>query len=130
MAWINLGSSLPIQNRRVVLSPGAVFDNTEGERIAAITGKKRIAILQNHGAIAVGKLSIDEAAWWQLSFEFSCQAQILADSARRPTDPLIVAGPEEIASTKAEMGTAEMGWFSLAAYIEEEEYYSNGHHKL
>lgn len=107
-----------------------MFDNTEGERIAAITGKKRIAILQNHGTLAVGKLSIDEAAWWQLSFEFSCQAQILADSARRSTDELIVAGPEEIASTKAEMGTAEMGWFSLAAYIEEEEFYSNGHHKL
>lgn len=43
---------------------GAVFDNKEGERIAKIAGAKRIAILQNHGIIAVGKLSIDEAAWW------------------------------------------------------------------
>lgn len=106
-----------------------MFDNKEGERIASIAGSKRIAILQNHGSLAMGRLSIDEAAWWQLSFEFSCQAQLLADAARRSTDELIVAGPEEIASTKAEMGTAEMGWFSLAAYIEEEEFFSNGHHK-
>lgn len=43
---------------------GAVFDNNEGERIATLAGPKRIAILQNHGIIAIGRLSIDEAAWW------------------------------------------------------------------
>lgn len=43
---------------------GAVFDNREGERIANLVGDKRIAILQNHGVISLGKLSIDEAAWW------------------------------------------------------------------
>jgi ribulose-5-phosphate 4-epimerase/fuculose-1-phosphate aldolase len=50
----------------MVLVPfgGAVFDNREGERIANLAGAKRIAILQNHGIIAMGKLSIDEAAWW------------------------------------------------------------------
>lgn len=50
----------------MVLVPfgGAVFDNTEGERIAKLAGPKKIAILQNHGIVAMGKLSIDEAAWW------------------------------------------------------------------
>lgn len=50
----------------MVLVPfgGAVFDNREGERIANLLGNRKIAILQNHGALAVGKLSIDEAAWW------------------------------------------------------------------
>lgn len=48
-----------------LILPGAVFDNREGERIAGILGpEKRIAILQNHGIIALGNLSIDEAAWW------------------------------------------------------------------
>ncbi|WWD19994.1 hypothetical protein CI109_104467 [Kwoniella shandongensis] len=108
---------------------GAVFDNTKGERIASIAGNKKIAILQNHGIIALGRKSIDEAAWWQINFEMCCQAQLLADAARRPTDELVVAGPEEIASTKAEIGTPEMGWFSLAAYVEEEEYHSQGAHK-
>jgi len=41
----------------------------------------------------------------------------------------VFAGAEEIASTKAEIATPEMGWFSLAAYIEEEEWHSQGHHK-
>lgn len=45
---------------------GAVFDNKEGERIASLVGDKRIAILQNHGAISLGKLAIDEAAWWSV----------------------------------------------------------------
>ncbi|GMK59774.1 hypothetical protein CspeluHIS016_0803800 [Cutaneotrichosporon spelunceum] len=116
----------------MVLVPfgGAVFDNAEGERIAKLAGPRRIAILQNHGIIAMGRLSIDEAAWWQINFEMCCQAQLLADAARRPGDPVVEAGPEEIASTKAEMGTPEMGWFSLAAYIEEEEWHSQGDHKL
>ncbi|KAK8849374.1 hypothetical protein IAR55_004706 [Kwoniella newhampshirensis] len=109
---------------------GAVFDNKEGERIASMVGAdKKIAILQNHGIIALGRLSIDEAAWWQINFEMCCQAQLLADAARRPTDQLVTAGPDEIASTKQEMGSPEMGWFSLAAYVEEEEYHSQGAHK-
>ncbi|WVR09293.1 hypothetical protein IAU60_006358 [Kwoniella sp. DSM 27419] len=96
---------------------GAVFDNREGERIAKAVGNKRIGILQNHGVIAI-------------NFEMCCQAQLLADAARRPTDPVVEAGPEEIASTKAEIGTPEMGWFQLAAYMEEEEWHSKGHHRL
>ena len=65
----------------------------------------------------------------QINFEMCCHAQLLADAARRPSDPLVQAGPEEIASTKAEMGSPEMGWFSLAAYVEEEERASQGEHK-
>lgn len=66
----------------------------------------------------------------QINFEMCCHAQLLHDAARREGDQVVHAGPEEIASTKAEMGTGEMGWFSLAAYIEEEEWHSNGHHKM
>jgi hypothetical protein len=65
----------------------------------------------------------------QINFEMCCQAQLLHDAAKRPTDQVVFAGPEEIASTKAEIATPEMGWFSLAAYIEEEEWHSQGHHK-
>ncbi|BEI93501.1 uncharacterized protein CcaverHIS019_0511290 [Cutaneotrichosporon cavernicola] len=138
-AFSSLGRTLDMVSQdacayhdEMVLVPfgGVVIDNSEGERIANLAGAKRIAILQNHGIIAMGKLSIDEAAWWQINFEMCCQAQLLADAARRPDDPVVEAGPDEIASTKAEMGTPEMGWFSLAAYIEEEEWHSQGDHKL
>lgn len=44
---------------------GAVMDNKEGERIAEVLGKKgKVGILQNHGTISLGRLMIDEAAWW------------------------------------------------------------------
>lgn len=49
---------------------GGVFDNQEGARIASFIGPHhKVAILQNHGLLSVGRLSIDEAAWWQISFE-------------------------------------------------------------
>ncbi|WWC71191.1 uncharacterized protein I206_105144 [Kwoniella pini CBS 10737] len=119
-------------NEQVLVSfGGAVFDNKEGERIAQAAGaKNKVVLLQNHGALSLGRLSIDEAAWWQINYEMCCQAQLLADAARRPDDKVVEAGPDEIQSTKGEMGTPEMGWFSLAAYIEEEEYHSGGRHKL
>lgn len=66
----------------------------------------------------------------QINFEMCCHAQLLADSALRKGESLISAGPEEIASTKAEIGSAEMGWFCLKAYEEEEEWFSKGDHKL
>jgi hypothetical protein len=65
----------------------------------------------------------------QINFEMCCQTQLLHDAAKRSTDNVVFAGADEIASTKAEIGTPEMGWFSLAAYIEEEEWHSQGHHK-
>ena len=44
---------------------GAVFDLLEGERIAGfLQADTKVALLQNHGALSVGKTSIDEAAWW------------------------------------------------------------------
>jgi hypothetical protein len=66
----------------------------------------------------------------QINFEMCCHAQLLADAARRPTDPIVTAGPDEIASTKAELSSSEMGWFQLAGYVEEEEEWSGGKHKL
>ena len=51
-------------NGGLELMIGAVFDNKEGERIARVMGNKKIGILQNHGTISLGKMSIDEAAWW------------------------------------------------------------------
>lgn len=59
-----------------------------------------------------------------------CKAQLLADAALRPGEAFTMAGEAEILSTKDEMGSAEMGWFSLAAYVEEEEAHSQGAHRL
>lgn len=54
-----------LTTRNHLFAAGAVFDNAEGTRIASFVGPdKKVAILQNHGIVSLGRLSIDEAAWW------------------------------------------------------------------
>src|SRR5262249_44493192 len=62
---------------------GVVVDLDEGRRIAKALGSKKAAILQNHGLLTVGT-TIDEAAWWFITMERTCQAQLLAEAAGKP----------------------------------------------
>ena len=43
---------------------------------------------------------------------------------------VVRVGDDECASTKLEIGTAEMGWFCMAPYIEDEMWESKGDHLL
>jgi ribulose-5-phosphate 4-epimerase/fuculose-1-phosphate aldolase len=63
---------------------GVVLDTSEGQRIAAALGTKKAAILQNHGLLTVGQ-TVDEVAWWYITMERSCQAQLLAEPQARPS---------------------------------------------
>ena len=54
---------------------GVVVDVEEGKRIAHALGDNKAAILRNHGLMTVGH-SVDEAAWWFITMERSCQAQL------------------------------------------------------
>src|SRR5262249_58650169 len=62
---------------------GVVLDPEEGKRIAHALGDKKAVILSNHGLLTVGH-SVDEAAWWFITMERSCQAQLLAEAAGAP----------------------------------------------
>ena len=62
---------------------GVILDNSEGELIAAALGDRKAAILQNHGLLTVGE-SIEAAAWWFITMERSCQAQLMAEAAGTP----------------------------------------------
>ena len=87
---------------------GVVLDNSEGERIAAALGTAKAAILQNHGLITVGE-TIEAAAWWYITMERSCQAQLLAEAAGEPK-----AIPHDVAlSTRETVGSPLAGWFSF-----------------
>ena len=87
---------------------GVVLDNSEGERIAAALGDSKAAILQNHGLLTVGE-SIESAAWWFITMERSCQAQLLAEAAGAPK-----AIPAEAAEgTRETVGSELAGWFSF-----------------
>lgn len=62
---------------------GVVTDLSEGDRIAATLGQHKAVILRNHGLLTVGR-TVDEAAWWYVTMERSCQAQLLAEAAGKP----------------------------------------------
>jgi ribulose-5-phosphate 4-epimerase/fuculose-1-phosphate aldolase len=87
---------------------GVVLDTSEGKRIAETLGKKKAAILRNHGILTVGH-TVDEAAWWYISLERSCQAQLLAEAAGRPS----VIKHETARLTQSQVGSHSGGWFSF-----------------
>ena len=63
---------------------GVVLDLEEGDRIAAALGHRKAVILQNHGLLTVGQ-TVDEAAWWYITMERSCQVQLMAEAAAAGT---------------------------------------------
>ena len=87
---------------------GVVLENTEGERIAAALGDRKAAILQNHGLLTVAD-TIDAAAWWYITMERSCQAQLLAEAAGTPK----LIEHEVALHTRETVGSALAGWFSF-----------------
>ena len=62
---------------------GVVLDPAEGARIADALGDNKLVILRNHGLLTVGE-SVDAAAWWFITAERTCQAQLLAMAAGDP----------------------------------------------
>jgi ribulose-5-phosphate 4-epimerase/fuculose-1-phosphate aldolase len=87
---------------------GVVLDLEEGKRIAHALGDNKAAILRNHGLLTVGH-SVDEAVWWFITMERSCQAQLLASSAG---DPILI-DPEMARVTAGQVGSHLAGWFSF-----------------
>ena len=87
---------------------GVVLDTEEGRRISGALGTRKAVILRNHGLLTVGE-SVDEAAWWFLTMERSCQAQLLAEAAGTPV--LIDESAAEL--TASQVGSRIAGWFSF-----------------
>ncbi|HZX56797.1 MAG TPA: class II aldolase/adducin family protein [Ilumatobacteraceae bacterium] len=72
-------------DHRVVTEQGGavVLDLEAGKELAAAFPTGKAAIHQNHGLFTVGK-TVDEACFWFLTMERSCQAQLLAMAAGTP----------------------------------------------
>lgn len=87
---------------------GVVLAIDEAKRIAQTLGDKKAAILRNHGVITVGH-SVDEAAWWFITMERSCHAQLMAEAAGKP----ILIEPECARLTHKQVGSHQLGWFSF-----------------
>ena len=87
---------------------GIVYETSEGERIAKALGNRKAAILQNHGLLTVGH-TVDEAAWWFITMDRSCQTQLVAQAAGKPQ----LIGRESALATRQIIGTHEAGWFQF-----------------
>jgi len=85
---------------------GVVYELDEGKRIAQALGDHKAVILSNHGLLTVGQTSVDEAAWWFITMERTCQAQLEAEAAGTPV--LIDADQAEI--TAKQVGQPMAGW--------------------
>jgi len=92
---------------------GVVLDVSEGDRISKALDKNKAAILQNHGLLTVGN-TVDEAAWWYITMERSCQAQLLAEAAGKPK----MIRPEIATLTNKQVGSPLAGWFSFKPLFE------------
>jgi ribulose-5-phosphate 4-epimerase/fuculose-1-phosphate aldolase len=87
---------------------GVVLDIEEGKRIAHALGENKATILRNHGLLTVGQ-SVDEAVWWFITMERSCQAQLLASSAGEP----VLIDADMAKTTHDQVGSHLAGWFSF-----------------
>jgi ribulose-5-phosphate 4-epimerase/fuculose-1-phosphate aldolase len=85
---------------------GAVLDLEEGKRVAVALGDAKAAILVNHGLLTVGTTSVDEAAWWFITMERSCQAQLLAEAAGAAVE----IDHDTALKTAAQAGPHLAGW--------------------
>lgn len=87
---------------------GVVLDLQEGKRIAHALGDNKAVILRNHGLLTVGE-TVDAAAWWFITMERSCQAQLLAEAAGTP----ILIDPEQAKLAASQVGSPLAGWVSF-----------------
>jgi ribulose-5-phosphate 4-epimerase/fuculose-1-phosphate aldolase len=87
---------------------GVVLDLEEGKRLAHSLGDSKAVILRNHGLLTVGH-SVDEAAWWFITMERSCQAQLLAEAAGKP----VLIDKDMAKLTSTQVGSHIAGWFSF-----------------
>ena len=98
---------------------GVVYEKSEGQRIAEALGKCKAVILRNHGLLTVGH-TVEEAAWWFITMDRSCHAQLLAEAAGTP----VKIDPASAAESRNQIGTHHVGWFQfqplLARVIREE----------
>ncbi len=87
---------------------GVVYDTDEGDRIADCLGDKKAVILANHGNLTVGH-TVDAAAWWFITMERSCQAQLIAEAAGQPRK----IDRDDALLTREQVGSPYGGWIAF-----------------
>ncbi|MHB1089483.1 MAG: class II aldolase/adducin family protein [Ilumatobacteraceae bacterium] len=124
-AWASLGRKLdPItqdacafyEDHVVIKEQGGavVFEVAAGEEIASHFPTGKAAIHQNHGLFTVGQ-TVEAAAFWFITMERNCQAQLLAEAVGTPH--LV---PHEMAQyTQQLTGFPDAGWLQFQPLFQE-----------
>jgi ribulose-5-phosphate 4-epimerase/fuculose-1-phosphate aldolase len=90
---------------------GLVLAPEEGQAIARTMGRRKAALLGNHGILTVGP-TIEATVAWFVLFERCCQIQLLADASSAGTGvPLTTIGEAEAKATWEAVGTNGNGYF-------------------
>src|SRR5437763_17165883 len=84
---------------------GVDLDLEEGKRLAHALGESKAVILRNHGLLTVGE-TVDEAAFWFITMERSCQVQLMAEAAGKP----VLIDKENAELTSTQVGNHAAGW--------------------
>ena len=124
-AWSTLGRKLdPItqdscafyEDHVLIKEQGGavVLEVAAGEEIASHFPTGKAAIHQNHGLFTVGK-TVEAAAFWFITMERNCQAQLLAEAVGTP-----ILVPHEMAQyTQQLTGFPEAGWLQFQPLFQE-----------
>lgn len=126
MAWAAFGEPLAPLNQtacyfyddQAVIIEGSgrvALESGAADAIAAKLGTAKIAIHQNHGLFAVGRESVDEAAWWYLSAERACQIQLKVDASGRT--PKLV-DPERASHIAKNLATPQIAWLHFQPHYD------------
>lgn len=110
LAPLTQDSCIFYEDHTVVTEQGGVvaFKEGIGQEFAAAFPEGKAAIHRNHGLFTVGE-TVDAAAFWFVSLERSCQAQLLAMAAGEPHHI-----PHESATkSRDESGYPLAGWFQF-----------------
>lgn len=96
---------------------GLAMDLDEGQRMAAALGNHRAVVMKHHGVITVGA-TVDEAAYWFLSFDRCAQIQAnieaVGPAEPMPHDEAVIAHQQFGKSSMAFAGF-QVYWDSLAS---------------
>ncbi len=92
---------------------GVVLEVEEGKRIAHALGDAKAVILRNHGLLTVGQ-TVDEAAWWFITMDRSCHAQLLAEAAGTP----VLIDPTTARLAVGQVGGHRAGWLAFQSLYE------------
>ena len=124
-AWSSLGRKLdPItqdacifyEDHTVISEQGGkvVFEVAAGEEFASLFPTGKAAIHQNHGLFTVGT-TVEAAAFWFITMDRSCQAQLLAEAAGTPK----LIDHDSAMYTQQLTGFADAGWFQFQPLFQE-----------